>query len=198
MKRYGIFGGTFNPPHIAHLIHAESVREQMSLDKVIFVPSGKPPLKNDVNVSAEHRLNMAKIAFERDDNFEVSDIELFNNGEKTYTVDTLLKLREKYKNDFVKLFLIIGMDNLIDLHLWKTPGKLFGICEVIVINRPGYYIDKVTNEFVKRVTYVPVPSIDISSSQIRDLIHQNKTIKYQILPEVEEYILKNNLYKLNK
>ncbi len=197
MKRYGIFGGTFNPPHIAHLIHAESVREQMSLDKVIFVPSGNPPLKQDVSVSAEHRLNMAKIAFERDPNFEVSDIELINNEEKTYTIDTLLKLREKYKNDFVKLFLIIGMDNLIDLHLWKTPGKLFGICEVIVINRPGYFIDKVTNEFVRRVIYVPVPSIDISSTQIRDLLYQNKSVKYQILPEVEDYIKKNNLYKRN-
>lgn len=197
MKRYGIFGGTFNPPHIAHLIHAESVREQMSLDKVIFVPSGNPPLKQNVSASAEHRLNMARIAFERDSNFEVSDIELKSKTEKSYTIDTLLKLREKYKNDFVKLFLIIGMDNLIELHLWKTPGKIFGISEVIVINRPGYFIDKVTNEFVRRVIYVPVPSIDISSTQIRDLLYKNKSVKYQILPEVEEYIRKNNLYKLN-
>lgn len=195
MKRFGIFGGTFNPPHIAHLIHAESVRTQMSLDKIIFIPSGIPPLKDESLVLEEkHRLAMAKLAFEDDKNFEVSDIEINCKDEKSYTINTLLKLREQFKNDFVKLFLIIGMDNLIDLPNWKEPGKLFGLCEVIVINRPGYYIEKAPEEFVRRVIYVPVPSLEISSTSIRNLVQEKKSIKYLVTKKVYNYICNNNLY----
>ena len=196
MKRYGIFGGTFNPPHIAHLIQAECVREEMSLDKIIFIPSANPPLKNlpDV-IESEHRFNMAKLAFETDKNFEVSDIELQSPYETSYTVSTLLKLKEIYKNDDVKLYLIIGMDNLIQLPQWKSPNKLFSMAEVVVINRPGYYIEDAPEQFVRSVVYVPVPSLDISSSMIRSRIKQNKSIKYLVPESVNKYISKNKLYK---
>ena len=181
MKRYGIFGGTFNPPHVAHLIHAESVRSQMSLDKIIFIPSYVPPLKENSHIlDIKHRLAMTKLTFEKNKNFEVSDIEITQGTEKSYTVKTLLKLKEKYKSDFVKLFLIIGMDNLIDLPKWKEPGKLFGMSEVIVINRPGYYVDKAPEEFVRRVIYVPVPSLEISSTSLRALVKEKKSIKYLV------------------
>jgi len=125
MKRIGVFGGTFDPPHIAHSILADDVREQKNLDKVIFIPSGNPPLKEVMNVSSsEHRLTMAKIAFEKDPHFEVNDIELNDEEGKTYTVNTLLKLKEHFKNEDVKLFLIIGIDNLIDFPKWKDPEKI--------------------------------------------------------------------------
>jgi len=194
MKRYGIFGGTFNPPHTAHLIHAESVREQMTLDKVIFIPSGKPPLKSSNVIPAKHRLKMAQLAFGRDKNFEVSDIEIKNSGERSYTVDTLLKLKTLYKDEQVKLYLIIGMDNLIDLPKWKNPGKLFSMTEVLVINRPGFYIKDAPEEFVRKVIYVPVPSIEISSTGIRKMVKEMRSIKYLVTEEVKNYIYQNKLY----
>lgn len=196
MKRYGIFGGTFNPPHIAHSVLADDVREQMHLDKIIFIPTGNPPLKDSsLALSAEHRLNMAKLAFGDDKNFEVSDIEAKNPGEKSYTIDTLIKLREFYKDDFVKFYLIIGVDNLINFPRWKNPEKLFLLSEVVVINRPGCLVQDVKSEYSSRVKYLSVPMLEISSTMIRDYIENGKSVKYLVHPSVEKYIHTHNLYK---
>lgn len=194
MKRIGIFGGTFNPPHIAHLIHAESVRNQMSLNKILFIPSGNPPLKVSGVIPAEHRLNMARLAFTGNSNFEVSEIEIKAPALKSYTVDTLQKLNKIYDNEETKLFLIIGMDNLLDFPKWKTPEKLFSYCEILVINRPGYKIEDAHEEFSRRVTYINVPSIEISSTMIRKLVFENKSIKYIVTEPVRKYIIQNKLY----
>lgn len=194
MKKIGIFGGTFNPPHIAHLIHAEIVRSQMSLDTILFIPSGNPPLKESDVIPAEHRLNMAILAFECDNNFKVSDIEIKDSPGKSYTVDTLLKLKELYRKDDVKLHLIIGMDNLIDLPKWKSPEKVFLLSEVLVINRPGYSAEESPEEFSEKVTYVPVPSLEISSTKIREMIRQGKSVKYLVTEPVLKYINQNKLY----
>ncbi len=193
MKRYGIFGGTFDPPHIAHSIAAESVREELTLDKVIFIPSGNPPLKE--SISAEHRLAMSRLAFANDRNFEVSDIEIKNTGEKSYTVDTLKKMNELYKDDDVKLFLIIGTDKLIELPKWKDPERLFELSEVIVINRPGYSVKDSKPEFAGKVVFVNIPLMEISSSMIRENVANGESVKYMVNSEVEDYIKKNNLYK---
>lgn len=198
MKRYGIFGGSFNPPHIGHSILAENVREQLSLDKVIFIPSGKHPLKDAISIQdAEHRLNMAKLAFENDPNFEVSDIEIekAKNGITNYTVDTLIDLYEKFKEDFIKIYLIIGIDNLIEFPIWKNPNKLFLISEVIVMNRPGYFVQDVNDEYSRKARYVSVPILEISSTDIRHRIKDKKSVKYMLKPEVEDYVIKNKLYK---
>jgi len=198
MKRYGIFGGTFNPPHVGHSILADNMREQLYLDKVIFIPAGVPPLKNTEDMlSAGHRLNMTKIAFERDQNFEVSDIEIADSlsGKKSYTIDTMIKLYNLYKNDFVKLYLLIGIDNLIDFPKWKDPDKLFALSEVIVMNRPGFLVQDVDVEFSRKIRYASVPMLEISSSKIRESVTEGKSIKYLVFPEVEQYIAENNLYK---
>ncbi|MFA7360686.1 MAG: nicotinate-nucleotide adenylyltransferase [Candidatus Kapaibacterium sp.] len=198
MKRYGIFGGSYNPPHIGHSILAENVREQLSLDKVIFIPSGKHPLKDDISLQdAEHRLNMARLAFESDNNFEVSDIEIEKamQGIINYTVDTLIDLYEKFKEDFIKIYLIIGIDNLIEFPKWKNPNKLFLISEVIVMNRPGYLVQDVHDEFARKARYVSVPMLEISSTDIRHRISAKKSVKYLLKPEVEDYVIKNKLYK---
>lgn len=197
MKRIGIFGGTFDPVHNGHLIMAENVKDQMHLDEVMFIPSRIPPLKNAKDISdPEHRLNMLKLATEGNSSFKINDIELKMPGdEPNYTVKTLLKLREEYSAEQVKFYLIIGMDQLINLHKWKDPGKLFLLTEVIVINRPGYLIQQVENEYARRGIFVPVPNIDISATDIRCRIKEKRTIKYLVPAEVEEYIYKNNLYK---
>ncbi len=198
MKRYGILGGSFNPPHIGHSILIENVREQLYLDRVVFVPSGRHALKDgDTLISAEHRLNMANIAFGGNDNFEVSDIEIEKSktGVTNYTVDTLMSLYDRYKNDFVKLYLIIGIDNLIEFPKWKNPDKLFALSEVIVMNRPGFLVQDVDVEYSRKARYLSVPMLDISSTDIRDRIKSGKSVKYLIDENVEKYILENGLYK---
>ncbi|MBE2226626.1 MAG: nicotinate-nucleotide adenylyltransferase [Ignavibacteria bacterium] len=197
MKRIGIFGGTFDPIHNGHLIMAENVKDQMHLDEVMFIPSRIPPLKDAENISApEHRLNMLRLAAKGSSSFKINDIELKMTGdEPNYTVKTLLKLREEFSAEQVKFYLIIGMDQLINLHKWKDPGKLFLLTEVVVINRPGYLIQQVENEYARRGIFVPVPNIDISATDIRFRIREKRSIKYLVPEEVEEYIYKNNLYK---
>lgn len=196
MKRIGVLGGAFNPIHIAHLIIAEDVRQQMHLDKVLFIPYSKPPHKNrEELIEADDRMNMINLAVDDNPYFETSDIEIKRGKNSvTYTVETLLELREIYKNTQVKFYLIIGIDNLIELHTWKNPGKLFLLSEVVVINRPGYLIQNVKNDYNRQVTFVPAPGVDISSTDIRDKIKEKKSIKYLVPKEVEEYIIKNKLY----
>lgn len=194
MKRYGIFGGAYDPPHIAHSILADDVREQMHLDKVIFIPSGKHPLKEHETISAGHRLNMCRLAFEDDENFEVDDIEIKNDKDKNYTVDTLIQLKERYKDDFVKLYLILGVDNLIEFPKWKQPEKLFLLSEVIIIARPNFVVQDAKPEYTSRVKFLSTPLIEISSSLIRDHVANGKSIKYLVNSKVEQYIKENNLY----
>ncbi len=193
MKKYGIFGGSFNPPHIAHSIVAESVREQLKLDKIIFIPSGNHPLKN--SLIANHRYAMSQLAFGGNDNFEVSDIEIQNSDEKSYTVQTLQKLNKLYESNIVKLCLILGIDNLIELPKWKEPEKLFSLSEVIVINRPDYDLKNSKPEFAELATFITVPYLEISSTLIRKKVAEGKSIRYMTDIKVEEYIYGNNLYK---
>jgi len=196
LNRIGVFGGAFNPVHTAHLIIAEDVREQMHLDKVLFIPYANPPHKNsDDLLDSSHRLRMLQFAIEGNKYFEISDIELKNSsGSKSFTVDTLMKLRELYKGSSAKFYLMIGLDNLIELHTWKDPGKLFLLSEVVVLNRPGYVVQSVDNEYGRMVTYVPAPDINISSTDIRHKIAEKKSIKYLVPLKVENYIVENKLY----
>ncbi len=197
MKKFGIFGGTFDPPHIAHLIHAELVRNKMYLNKIIFIPSGNPPLKRKSSVlESNHRYNMAKLCFGSNKNFVVDDIELKNAYQKTYTIDTLKKLNTKYKNQNVIFYFIIGTDNFIELTKWKDPYEIFSMCKVIVINRPPYKFEDGPNEFKRKVIRVKVPDLDISSTLIRKMVKKGQSIKYLVTERVEKYIIQNNLYKI--
>lgn len=192
MKKYGIFGGTFNPPHIAHSIVAENVRQQLNLDKIIFIPTGNPPLKN--SIPAIHRIAMASLAFGQNKNFEVSEIEIDRPDEKSFTVNTLQMLKEKYKNEEVDLYLIIGVDNLIDLPKWKEPEKLFELSEVVVMNRPNFSHKDSEIKFSSKVKFVKVPFLEISSSMIRQLVSEKRSVKYLVNPDVENYIKDHKLY----
>jgi nicotinate-nucleotide adenylyltransferase len=195
--RIGILGGTFNPVHTAHLIAAEEVKTQMHLDKVLFIPSAIPPLKEDDDIAdISHRMEMVKLAIKGNGSFELSDVEAETpKDSKSYTVNTLMALREQFNEEPVKFFLIIGMDQLIDLHKWKDPGKLFMLSEVVAINRPGYLVQQIENEYSRQVIYVPIPSLEISSSDIRFRIKENRSIKYLVPEAVEKYIREKQLYK---
>jgi len=192
----GVFGGAFNPIHTAHLVVAEEVRQQMHLDKILFIPYSNPPHKQaDQLLEDKHRLNMINLAIQDNEYFESSACEI-KRGKTSinYTVDTLLQLHEAYSKEQVKFYLIIGIDNLIELDSWKDPEKLFTLSEVVVINRPGYLIQSVQNEYHRKVTFVPAPHVDISSSDIRQRIKEKRSIKYLVPLAVEKYILENKLY----
>jgi|WetSurMetagenome_2_1015567.scaffolds.fasta_scaffold34179_2 nicotinate-nucleotide adenylyltransferase len=196
MKRYGVLGGTFNPPHMAHSTLAEKVRLELKLDKIIIIPSAIPPLKNNNEVlEIKHRFEMAKIAFGNNPNYEVSDIEINNSSGKSYTVNTLTKLQKKLIGETVNLYLILGIDSLIDFPKWKNPEKLFELSEVVIINRPGFSKNDIQPEYLKKVKFINTELMDISSTKIREFVRNNKSIKSLVLPEIEKYITQNNLYK---
>lgn len=190
--KLGIFGGTFDPPHIGHLIVADNVREQLGLDKIIFIPSFIAPHKLDVkSADPKQRFEMVEISIKNNRDFIVYDIEIERKG-KSYTIDTINTLEIIHPQ--AQFYLIIGMDNLIEFPQWKSPHEIVSKVELVVMNRPGY--DKPQkNEFVKHATFIRVPNIDISSSEIRRRIRMGKTIRYLVHPEVEKYIVNKGLYK---
>ncbi|MCK9409373.1 MAG: nicotinate (nicotinamide) nucleotide adenylyltransferase [Bacteriovoracaceae bacterium] len=189
----GIFGGTFNPPHIGHLIVAEQVRTELSLDTIIFIPSYISPHKQQGESDlAVHRLSMTRLAIAGNQYFECSDIEVMNT-DTSYTIHTLELLKKKYPGDV--LFLIIGMDNYLTFHLWKDPQNILTMASLIILNRPGY--PKQVNELIgtKNARFVDVPDIDISSSAIRQRVKNNVSIRYLVSDDVEKYIYTHQLFR---
>jgi nicotinate-nucleotide adenylyltransferase len=191
--RMGVFGGTFNPPHLGHLIVAESAKEALSLDTVLFIPCASPPHKSSRSLAdAECRLEMVKLAISGNSSFQASDIEIQRGG-RSYTIDTLRALTAMYPR--AQLYLLIGIDNLLELHTWKEPDEIFGLAEVVSVNRPGFEPADVRKDYLRRVTSLRYPNIDISSSEIRRKAKMGKSIKYLVPSAVESYILKHGAYR---
>ncbi len=193
--KVGIFGGTFNPPHIGHLIVAEFVREEAELDKIIFVPCASPPLKQNLNylsqlAEPEHRFEMVKIAIKGNPFFEVSDIEIKRGG-VSYTIDTINQMLERFPS--YNFYLLIGADQFKNFHLWREPDEIVKKVQLIVFNRPGFDIPE--SRFSPFAKFIAVPNIDVSASAIRFKVRNGKSIKYLVPPEVEEYIYANGLYR---
>jgi len=200
-ERIGIMGGTFNPVHNGHLIIAEDIREKAKLDKVLFIPSGQPPHKPDSEVAAaEHRYEMVRLAVASNRNFEASRIELDREG-YTYTVNTLLELREKYGQN-TGIYFIIGADVVHELKTWREYEKVFTLCEFIAVLRPGYdekaledTIYQLERENGAVIHTVTSRLVDISSTDIRERCRGGKSIRYLVPEAVEEYISRNGLYR---
>jgi nicotinate-nucleotide adenylyltransferase len=198
--RIGISGGTFDPIHHGHMIIAEQIRESLELDKVIFIPSGLPPHKDDLKVTpAEHRFNMVHAAVQTNPFFEVSRIEVDREG-YTYTIDTIKKLNGLF-GDTVRLFFITGADVIPELLTWKNYEDLFKLCEFIAVLRPGFKKEGFMKEigylrsvYSAKIHTVDAPLIGISSTIIREKVKEGKSIKYLVPESVEFYILKNRLY----
>ena len=191
--KIGVFGGTFNPPHLGHLIVAESARETLNLDKVFFIPCGSPPHKSSRSlIDSDRRMEMVTLAISGHRSFELSDLEIQRGG-KSYTVDTLRVLTSLYPRS--ELYLLIGIDNLLDLHTWKEPEEIFALSEVVAINRPGFDPADVRKDYLRRVTFLRSPNIDISSSEIRRKAKMGKSIRYLVPSAVEAYIAKHGAYR---
>ncbi len=186
--KIGILGGTFNPIHIGHLILADEVREKLSLDKVIFVPTCIPPHKQNSQVApAQERLRMVKAAIRGNKFFKVSDIEIERKG-PSYTVDTLKALNKKFPGD--ELYFIAGSDLLKYLDEWKDFQELLGLVKFVVATRPGYPLENIP-EYVQKVS---IRAVDVSAFEIRECIKENKSFRYLVPDVVFEYIVKNKLY----
>ena len=199
MKKYGIFGGSFNPIHYGHLMICEYIKEEMGLDKVIFIPTGNPPHK-DLGVSAEDRYEMVRLAISPNPDFEISDIET-TRVNLSYTVDTIRELKKIYKEE--KLYFLIGLDSLFQLKTWKKIDDLSQEIEFVVALRPGYIdkeeinneIDFLRDNFGTRINLIKTPLYEISSTDLRDRIHEGKSLRYLIPKKVLDYIEESGFYK---
>jgi len=186
-KKIGILGGTFNPPHIGHLVLAKEAYEKLGLDKIFFIPTNIPPHKESQNVKARDRLNMVKLIAKLDPHFEALDIEIKRGG-VSYTIDTVKELKEKFK--YEEFFLIVGSDLANDFESWKYFDKLRKLVKIVVAKRKSFPLKNKDNFIILKVT-----QIDVSSSYIRNLIKKGFSIKFLVPDPVIDYIEKHNLYK---
>lgn len=215
--KLGIFGGTFNPIHFGHLRVAEEVREAAGLDRIIFIPSGTPPLKTENIAAARQRLAMTQLAIKKNPCFEMLDIEC-RRRQKSYTTKTLERLRELYPDD--RLFFMLGIDAFLDIPNWHRPDVLVRQTDFLVLSRPGFrFIDLSSSPYLsiprpllrkldartlryhtallaggRTATLLPVSPVAISATDIRSRAAQRKSIKYLLPAGVESYIISENLY----
>lgn len=201
-KRVGIMGGTFDPVHQGHLVTAEAARSEFCLNKVVFVPSGHPPHKAGVTISdKEHRYIMTVLATAANPFFEVSRTEIDRPGE-SYAIDTVRYFKSKMKADS-ELYFITGADAILEIVTWKDVEELFANCTFIAATRPGYLLNemkkklltKLSQYHLKRIIPLEVPAMAISSTDIRERVKNQRTIKYLLPESVENFIQKNDLYQ---
>lgn len=201
MKKYGIFGGSFNPIHYGHLMICEYIKEEMDLDKVIFIPTGNPPHK-ELELSAKDRYEMVRLAISPNPDFEISDIET-TRVKKSYTVDTIRELKKIYKEE--KLYFLIGLDSIFQLKTWMKIGDLSQEIEFVVALRPGYLdreeinkeIDFLRENFGTKINLIKTPLYEISSTDLRDRIREGKSLRYLIPKKVLDYIEESGFYKVD-
>lgn len=195
--RLGLFGGTFDPIHLGHMILAEQCRESCALDLVWFVVAGSPPHKPEGRTPLAHRLEMTRIALAGQPAFEVSEIEAKRPGPH-YSVDTLSAIHHERRGD--DLYFMIGADSLADLPNWRQPEAIARLATIVVVNRPG--IDQVFHppapEFgpeSRPLIWVTIPPIGIASHDIRRRRLEGRSIRYMVPRGVEAYIESQGLYR---
>jgi len=192
--KIGILGGTFDPPHLGHLIVAEHVRDRLGMNKILFIPAVVPPHKRqrpDITPPGM-RLEMVRRAIAGNPAFDVSDIEIRRGG-LSYTADTLKELRTQYPTEVLSI--LIGMDNVRDFNTWKDPELIKRIAHIVVMTRPGFQTESGPLEDVKTLTICEVPEIGISSREIRNRVKLGQSVRYLVPATVLDYILEHRLYR---
>ena len=217
----GLLGGSFNPIHNGHLHIAKYVCNILSLDRVIFIPTGDPPHKPANSLaSAEHRMNMVTLATQSDDRFTVDNREI-QSSTTSYTVDTVAQLKDEFPNE-TKLGFIIGLDAFLELPSWKQASHLLELCHMIVCSRPGVTFTQLQTMSLlpstpmadlhsldmqssirldiplplgSSMTLLAVPPCKISASHIRHAITHHSPLTEWLPPSVESYIIDRKLYQ---
>ena len=192
--RIGLFGGRFDPIHNGHLIIAEFIREELHLDKVIFIPAAMPPHK-ETRTDAGLRLHMVSACTADNPFFEPSDIEIRRQG-VTYSVDTIQEIKDSYQTFVPELFWVMGEDNFVEFHKWKDPERIRQLCRIVVFPRTA-------EQTAGRVDLPPddvcflkhAPFLEISSTFVRNLIREGRSVKYLVPPQVQQIISKFGLYE---
>lgn len=201
--RIGIYGGTFAPVHNGHLAAAKAFIEQMQLDILYVIPTAIPPHKQiDASDDPQHRYRMCELAFWNEEKVLVSDMEIARGG-RSYTVDTLRALSAPDR----RLFLLMGTDMMLTLDTWRESEEIFKLCYPIYARRENdpilqARIVQKNNEYMakygKIVRRLMCDAIELSSTEIRDLVVAGKSISHLVPPAVEQYIDKHGLYKGEK
>ena len=191
--RLGIFGATFDPPHLGHLIAAEFAAEELRLDEILLIPANLNPLKiQHQPAPPEIRLEMVKAAAASRPKFKVSDLELKRGG-VSYMIDTIRQLQKNHP-PHTAFYLLLGTDAAAEFLKWKKYQSLAEICTITVLDRPGWNISLVLQKLQIPFLYLKMPLIDISSSLIRERVAQGKPIDFLTIPGVVEIIRREKLY----
>ncbi len=198
MQHLGIMGGTFDPIHYGHLLMAEEARQAFALDQVVFVPNGRPAHKKAYLVSSpEDRYAMTLLATGSNPCFSCSRIEIERPG-PSYTIDTLRAFRQRYP-DLDALYFITGADAVLEILTWHEYDNLVRECQFIAVTRPGFVLERLSElvdaEFLHRVSFLPIPGLEISSTDIRRRVREGRSVKYLAPEPVEAYIQQQGLYQ---
>ena len=202
-QRIGIFGGTFDPIHIGHLLIAERCREQLDLAQVRFVLAATAPHKQHVSsAEAKHRWEMLRLAIGGNANFVADDRELRRGG-TSYTFETLAELHREFPT--MELVFLMGADSLAEFHTWREPTEICRLARVVVVARGGLpspnlellrpYLESIGRTINLAEHVVAIPQIELSSTHIRNCTSQGRSIRYQVPPAVEAYIAAHHLYQ---
>lgn len=198
--RIGIFGGTFDPIHMGHLVVTEEARVLLGLNEVLFIPAGRPWFKAHQDVTDGcHRIAMVELAIGSNPCFKSVDIEVIRPG-ATYTVDTIVELQQRL-GDEVEFYLILGVDSLHEIHRWREVERLFDMATIVGMSRPDSpefdpkTLDGIAPNASAKVTMLKGPMIDISGTDIRRRVAEGRSIKYRVPEAVESYIYEHGLYR---
>ena len=197
--RLGIYGGTFDPVHLGHLVLAETCREQCRLDRVLFIPAGVPPHKQGRELTAgQLRAEMLEFAIAGQPAFSVDQSEIKRSG-PSYTVETLRRLRQEHPDD--ELLFLMGADSLAEFSLWRDPRETAELASLIVVNRGTQsppelesFMPLLGAAAVARIQRVTMPGIDISASDLRRRAHAGLSLRYLTPRAVEQFVIEHQVY----
>jgi len=191
--RIGVFGGTFDPPHVGHLLVASDAREALKLDRLIFVPTGVQPFKVDAPAvaSGQDRLEMLRLAVADDANYVVDEAEINRKG-LSFTVDTLEHLSERHPA--AQLFLLLGEDLLASFEQWRNPARIRELATLAAVRRAGP-ASSVVEPVAPGVLMVSTRRVDVSSTEVRERLRAGKSIKGFVPESVERFIDARGLYR---
>ena len=193
MRRIGIFGGSFNPIHNGHAIIASYIMQHGGLDQLWLMVSPQNPLKQPHEMAGElHRLRMTEMVSHRIDGVETSAVE-FTMPRPSYTIDTLHALQDKFPDD--EFWLVIGADNWAIWDRWRSHDEIIQQFHVLIYPRLGYEVS-IPDTLTDRVRVVNAPIIELSSTTVRDLLSHGQSIAFYVPADVEQYIVKHQLYTL--
>lgn len=192
-KKIGIWGGSFDPVHVGHLILAQEAVAACGLDRLIWVPSGDPPHKSGPVASCDDRVLMVERAVDRQNSFSVSRIEVDRCG-KSYTVETLEDIRRVECEAGDQLYLLIGADNAVDFVNWQDPERVVDLAEIVVLNRPGFSRNSIPVFLSDRMLFLDTPLFEVSSTAIRKRLREGKSIQYWVPDSVRTVIETRRLY----